>query len=484
VWGNSGVLLSAPLANGIFYRVVPDGEAGAIVLWGASSGSYVQRVNFLGSKVWGFSGVEYAPGNPASATASKVGSHYGIHDLLPLAGGALIAFRKTGTLDFDIFIQKVDPSGVIQWGANGVTVCNAAGLQFNPLIVSDTESGAIIAWVDDRIGTRSIYAQRVNFLGTPLWTANGVLICTATGNRGQLVMVSDDAGGAVIGWVDLRNAWQDVYAQRVDASGVPQWTTNGEPVAVLASNQTALSMAGNDQGGAYLAWTDTRLPQTEDIEVFGQLMDFDGIARWGANGLRLTNESAGLLTSPSTYAARDGAGGVIVAYTTLGTSRGVRVLNADTAGTVLWDLAPTDPSIPSHKPVIVEADAGGAIVAWEDLRGVGPRSVYAQKLPMAPTATTGMPASSGLDLSLFPNPFSNETQIRFVLPTASDVRVDVHDVRGRRVASRHYDKLASGEQSIELDWRGHHGAALSSGLYFVRVSAAGRSATRKLVVAN
>lgn len=168
----------------------------------------------------------------------------------------------------------------------------------------------------------------------------------------------------------------------------------------------------------------------------------------------------------------------------LGTSRGVRVLNADTAGTVLWDLAPTDPSIPSHKPVIVEADAGGAIVAWEDLRGVGPRSVYAQKLPMAPTATTGMPASSGLDLSLFPNPFSNETQIRFVLPTASDVRVDVHDVRGRRVASRHYDKLASGEQSIELDWRGHHGAALSSGLYFVRVSAAGRSATRKLVVAN
>jgi hypothetical protein len=44
------------------------------------------------------------------------------------------------------------------------------------------------------------------------------------------MIVSDNAGGAIIAWRDTRSVNWDVYAQRVNASGVAQWTANGVPL--------------------------------------------------------------------------------------------------------------------------------------------------------------------------------------------------------------------------------------------------------------
>jgi hypothetical protein len=56
------------------------------------------------------------------------------------------------------------------------------------------------------------------------WQTNGVPLCTTGGQRYYPVSVSDGSGGAIVIWVDNRyNNW-DIYAQRVNAAGVPQWT--------------------------------------------------------------------------------------------------------------------------------------------------------------------------------------------------------------------------------------------------------------------
>jgi hypothetical protein len=52
-------------------------------------------------------------------------------------------------------------------------------------------------------------------------------ICTATNNQDFSRMVSDGSGGAIIVWNDLRNSTSDIYAQRINANGVVQWTING-----------------------------------------------------------------------------------------------------------------------------------------------------------------------------------------------------------------------------------------------------------------
>ena len=123
-----------------------------------------------------------------------------------------------------------------QWSTNPAVnnaICTATGDQQNPQVISDGAGGAIITWWDVRSGIADIYAQRVNASGVVQWTANGVAICTATNEQYYPQLVSDGAGGAIITWHDRRSGsnW-DIYAQNVCSFGsigpcvIITWTGN------------------------------------------------------------------------------------------------------------------------------------------------------------------------------------------------------------------------------------------------------------------
>ena len=54
----------------------------------------------------------------------------------------------------------------------------------------------------------------------------------------------------------------------------------------------------------------------------------------------------------------------------------------------------------------------------------------------------------------FPNPFTDETAIPFVLKTAADVRLNVFDPLNRKVAAIGYRTLGPGNHEIPLNLRG------------------------------
>lgn len=89
----------------------------------------------------------------------------------------------------------------------------------DPVIVNDGPYGAIAAWRDQTFGGPiDLVAQRVQYDGTlaPGWPAGGFAFCTAPGDQGALVAVSDFAHGLIAAWADPRNAGSnDIYAQRV-----------------------------------------------------------------------------------------------------------------------------------------------------------------------------------------------------------------------------------------------------------------------------
>ncbi len=64
-----------------------------------------------------------------------------------------------------------------------------------------------------------------------------------------------------------------------------------------------------------------------------------------------------------------------------------------------------------------------------------------------------------------PNPFAGSTAFRIDMPRASDVRVEVFDVLGRRLAVPFEARLAAGVHQIPFD-----GAALAPGVYLYRVT--------------
>lgn len=118
----------------------------------------------------------------------------------------------------------------------------------------------------------------------------------------------------------------------------------------------------------------------------------------------------------------------------------------------------------------------GPVVAWQltTMMLLGDPALLHQ-LP----AETGVPAASAAirDLRAAPNPFNPGTRVSFELSDDVAARVEIFDVRGRRVALLHDGPLASGPQA--LVWRPD--GSLGDGVFFARVRTAAGDETVKLL---
>jgi hypothetical protein len=123
--------------------------------------------------------------------------------------------------------------------ADGVPISTAPGDQFVTSLVQDDSGGAIITWQDGRrIANDDIRAQRVNSTGIVQWTPDGAAISTASGSQSRPVITTDGRGGAIITWQDLRGTTADIYAQQVDSRGLL-----GQITAVEEKGETPMSFA-------------------------------------------------------------------------------------------------------------------------------------------------------------------------------------------------------------------------------------------------
>lgn len=81
-----------------------------------------------------------------------------------------------------------------------------------------------------------------------------------------------------------------------------------------------------------------------------------------------------------------------------------------------------------------------------------------------------------------PNPFNPRTDLRFGLPRAVDVKLDLYDVRGRRVIRLIDGMMAAGRH--EITWTGTDGSGrgVASGVYFVYMRFGKDVLTRKIML--
>jgi hypothetical protein len=84
-------------------------------------------------------------------------------------------------------------------------------------------------------------------------------------------------------------------------------------------------------------------------------------------------------------------------------------------------------------------------------------------------------------LQNYPNPFNAGTLIQFDLPRASDVRLEIINILGQTVweTSNHY---SAGTQRINWNGTRTDGSAVSSGVYYYRLTAGSFVRTRKMVI--
>lgn len=307
-WTTDGVPVCTAANNQNAPVIASDGAGGAILAWydyrlgGPYAQIYAQRVNAAGSVQWTADGIPIAlPGSQSAPAITADG-----------AGGAVIAWMGSPSLtSWDIYAQRVNASGAVQWTIDGVLLCTATGDQYNPVIGSDGSGGAVVAWEDSRSGAWAVYAQRVNASGGTVWTTTGVAVCTVNVRQSYPSIASDGAGGALVAWDDYRSgAGYDTYAQRVTASGTVPWTPNGVPLCAATGDQRNTTIATDGTGGAIVAWHDTRLGETNN-NIHAQRVDATGTVQWTNDGVPVCTAAESQII-PTIVA--DGVRGGIVAW--------------------------------------------------------------------------------------------------------------------------------------------------------------------------
>jgi len=307
------------------------------------------------------------------------------------SGGAIVVWEDTRNGYPDIYAQRVDDSGEVQWTENGVAICTAPSYQYKPTIASDGSGGAFITWYDKRNSTiddnpitpnYDIYAQRVNASGVVQWTENGVAICTAPNAQKYPTIVRGGlgGGGAIITWEDERdydNKVSDIYAQCVNTSGEIQWTPNGVPICTASQAQRKPQIAGDISFGAYITWYDNR---DFNYDIYARYVD-----AWGFPYSMEPICTASYAQYEPTI-AWDGAAGVIIAWSDDRDNNDkkydIYAQRMDTMG-VRWiaNGVPvcTAEDNQEHPRIVTCGCSGGAIITWEDKRA-GNYDIYAQRM--------------------------------------------------------------------------------------------------------
>ncbi len=303
-------------------------------------------------------------------------------------GGFFVAYTKGSDTDTDIYAQWINAAGDMQWTAGGVLVNGETLVQRNPAVLADGSGGVFIAWHDD--GTSSIKIQRLNNSGTQLWGSTGKTICSASGEKNLVQMISDDANGAILIWQDKRNGNTDIYAQRVNSSGTAQWTSNGVVVIDEAHGQSALKVIADGLGGVYVTWQDARQGFT-NYDIYAQRLDNTGIRQWDANGLAICT-ATGSQYSPQVDTSASNL--LITWYDSRSGNNDIYIQSVDKDGNLAWTangLSVCTATGSQLNPVIAGDGAGGAFIAWSDNRtGYDIYSQYVDNTGSAKWQSDGM----------------------------------------------------------------------------------------------
>jgi hypothetical protein len=374
MWEEDGNLIVTGASESFWFpKSCSDGDGGSIIVWqDFTGGIYIlhgQRIDPYGHRLWPPSGIQLN----SLATGDQIFQRV----ISDGEGGAIVVWVNDFYGAADIYAQRFDGDGTLLWGANGLAVCTVTGQKYEPDLVSDGTGGAIFTWADGRGADIDIYVQRVSAAGMVLWTADGKPMTSAAGTQENPRITSDNNGGAIVAWEDNRGADQDIYVRQVSAYGTVNWLGDGLPVCVFSEWQDEPVISSDGAGGAIIAWRDQR---AMPYSIYAQRVDRNQTARWNTNG--------NIINDPLFFAGQhtimpDGHGGVFAAWIEkLGSTYFMTAQRMSAEGDTLWGTGGRKIHAMDwnfDKPVLVPDDADGVIVVWSDDR-VGNQNVYAQRL--------------------------------------------------------------------------------------------------------
>jgi hypothetical protein len=184
-------------------KVVADGSGNFLVNYlGPANQCSVKKIDATGATAW----TSDAANNTAAISANFV---------IPDGLGGCYVFWRSGPL---VKAQRLNAAGVVQWAVGGVTLNATTGVTgYFFYGVSDGANGAILCWPDAT--TQTMTAQRLNPSGLVQWGPNGVNFSNVGGSPFGTACITDGAGGAL----SFYTIAGDVRCARISSAGTVLW---------------------------------------------------------------------------------------------------------------------------------------------------------------------------------------------------------------------------------------------------------------------
>jgi hypothetical protein len=139
------------------------------------------------------------------------------------------------------------------------------------------------------------------------------------------------------------------------------------------------------------------------------------------------------------------------------------------AAALLWALRPTLTNAMVRDFLLTTADdqVGNPVEdtpGFDQYHGYG-RLNLDRALAASVVAVEPGPIASGFEARIAPNPAGEVATLRYRIPAAGRLEVDLFDLAGRQLADRARHHVPAGDGTIELDTSG-----LGAGVYLVRIA--------------
>ncbi len=416
-------------------KIAATADGGCYLAWFDNSGTgyavYLQRLDAAGVEQWAHGGV-LVSNQPQNSSLVD-------WDLLCAAdGSAVVAFTdvRSGP-DLDVYTYRVDRSGAMVWGNNGITLSNNTEDEANPRLCQATDGDVVCVWSNST--SRTLRLQRLDAAGNLRFAANGLVIPgdgtdapsfarVVPGDNGSCIvawvralafsgtrhlhtqkydaqgqtlwgaqrlavfdlailpiahqpsLVADGAGGAIYAWhYAVGNAFS-ARVQRVNAAGAEVFPHNGVDVATHAMGKFDPAVVWQPATQSILVFWNERNAGQSSWGISGNRIDAAGNRQWGASGAVLLPVNSVNKLSPFAVPLRDGAH-VFVLETSLGPIQhkvlAMRVLDTGAlAGPVVEASRVVSEKL---RVQVAVSPSGVAMLCWSDRR-VDSGDVYAQNV--------------------------------------------------------------------------------------------------------
>jgi len=430
-------------------------------------------------------------GQNASGSVDVNADLYDYWSLPMTAGQTVIVAADTVGLGVTITMRMFAPDGITR-------------LAFTQAADTDINAGYHPVWIYTAPTAGTYYLRIAALYGSGVYrvaTGNA----TNRGERGRdqrdvFVASSDDGGTTWSTPVRVSNSpvgfddWLPEVAVAPDGQVYCAWYDWRDAAASTSGGESSTYLARSSDGGASwaelgatsdsrTAWTAV---QSNIIPNEGDYMslstDATGVSvAWsdGRGGTPDVYMSYWSLSEASTLPALSSAtvsGHHVNLEWTVGTPAGFAAeLHRRVSGAATWDSLGT--LLSSSAGLIQYADTTTqAGLAYDYRLGVmqgGTEYFYGQVTVNVPLPFVGLALAGA-----WPNPVTASSVIQFTLSSGAAATLDLIDLTGRRVSSRQVGGYGVGPHSVPFTY----GGRLRPGVYFARLTQAGTSRTRRVVV--